>query len=368
MKELEKKLKENILFFWVDEMEFNFLDWWLKENCFFEFEENLDDDNSNFAYLEIEDFWIKFYYSKIYPKWYKRGLKFSTIINDNIVDCFALLKWREGKVISSKDKVVFYSSFFVIENLGLLKFSLYDFMLLFWEPQLCRLDIALDVPFSIESINKDIFKNVNFFAQIWRDIKNPFFSQTYYINNPRSDRNRKYIFRIYDKLLDTFKKKKAFLYPHLQNRENVRRIEVEIRAEECKRFIDYDVYDILQNKNNCINKIFSNYFNKHSEIKLKDDFIFLKAYENKEKDFFDCAFFSTYQVPIDYLSRAHWYLDTIIKNTSYNGLFDVLTKNIKINPTSNETTLKLFELYLFYMKKRWIYKSEVKKLFKKYFY
>jgi hypothetical protein len=36
--------------------------------------------------------------------------------------------------------------------------------------------------------------------------------------------------RIYDKKADTFKKKKAFLYTHLDN-ENVNRIEVEIRPD-----------------------------------------------------------------------------------------------------------------------------------------
>jgi hypothetical protein len=48
--------------------------------------------------------------------------------------------------------------------------------------------------------------------------------------------NRHYLIRIYDKVLDTWKKHKAFLYPHLENNNDVRRIELELRPEQAKRY------------------------------------------------------------------------------------------------------------------------------------
>ena len=359
-------LKELTLFFWIDELEFTFLDWDLFNNVFFDFTSSIDDDNSSFAYLYLSDFDIKFHYSKIYPKWYDWWLKFSTIVDDQIIDCFALIKGRDWKIMSSKDKVVFYSSFFILQQLWKLSFSLFDFMSCFGDCKLHRLDVALDLPLDIKQINQSIFSSVNFFAQIWRDKKYDTFSQTYYINNPRSDRNRKYIFRIYDKILDSVKKQKSFLYPHLVNNSDVRRIELELRAEECSRILNYSVYDILQNKNNCVYDIFSFYFNKHSNIKLnKYPQIYLENYYNENIDL-KSIYLSTSQIPDDYMSRANWYIKNIINNTSYNWLFDTIIKNLSENNNKLNDLLNLFDWFLDYVKNSNLSKSLIKKILKKY--
>lgn len=237
-------------------------------------------------------------------------------------------------------------------------------MILFWNPKLHRLDIALDLSFDIETINNTIFKNVNFFAQIWRDKKNDTFSQTYYIGNPRSDTNKKYIFRIYDKILDTVKKQKAFLYPHLINQDNVRRIELELRAEECARIIYFDVYDILQNKDNCVFSIFSNFFNKNSAIKLNSTGISLTSYSNENIDLRK-IYLETNQIPYDYMSRANWYIKNIINNTSYNWLFDTILKNIPNNPKKLNNLIDLLDWLLIYCKNSNLSNSLIKKILKK---
>lgn len=356
--------KKDLLFFWIDELELILnTDLDFKDSVYFSDELifNLDDDNTSLAYINI--LWINFKYSKIFPKGYEYGLKFETIIDDKIIDCFAILKGRKWRVITSKNKVVFYSSFFILEHLKKLPFSILEFTTAFNYVWINRLDLAFDIPYNIEILQEELFKNVNFFAQIWRDVKNELFSQTYYIWNPRSDRNRKYIFRIYDKILDTFRKQKGFLYPHLQNQTDVRRIELELRAEECKR-LNFDLYDILKNEKNCLMKIFANYFNKYSIKKIDADKIYLKSYTS---DFIDLKklYLDNKQIPKDYMSRAYWYINNIKENTWYNWLFDVLIKKNWVNPYFINNSLDLLENYLSYLHKNNISKSLIQKIIKK---
>lgn len=358
-----KKFKESILFFWIDELEFL-----IDLEKFIHYEDldfNLNDTNTSFWYINILN--VEFKYSKIYPKWYKDGLKFETIIDNKIIDCFAIIRWRNNNIIKSKDKCVFYSSFFVLERLEKLSFSLLDFLHLFSysnsKLKLHRIDIALDLKLDIKTINQKIFSKVNFFAQIGKDLKNEKYSQTYYINNPRSNNNRKFIFRIYDKILDSFKKQKTFLFPHLKNNDNVRRIELELRPIECQRFIDYDIYDIIINNDNCLQKIFFNYFNKYSDIKINYDKIKLIHYTNDSVDLND--FYLNYnQLPEYYVSRAHWYINNIINNVWIDAFFDVIIKKLYTNPNYINNSLDLFDKYIKYLKKRWIAPYLIQKIIK----
>lgn len=323
-------IKKDYLFFWLDELEFTL--WDIKKDVYISDTStqekplwNLDDDNSNFWEINFASFdWT---YSNIKPKGYEKWLMFQTVIDWKSIPCFWLLKGRHNKWINnpSKDKVVFYSSFFVLEYLNKLPFKLSEFYENYFtsETQLYRLDVALDVPYKIPDLKNKIFPKVNFFSQIGRDTKHPEFSQTYYINNPQNDKNRKYIFRIYDKIKDTFVKKKWFLYPHLKNNPDVRRIELELRPEECKRLPEQNISNILNNNDKIIQKVFTKFFNRFTEKQLAYKDIELTPYKNKQYNLQD-LFLEKWHIPTDYMLRVHWYIRNVYEATGYYGLFQVI--------------------------------------------
>ena len=133
------------IYFWLDMFEFNLKSF--KTDCFFydELVWNIDDDNSDSAYIEIG--WVKFNYDRVNISWFGDWLKFRTIVNWEIVSCFSLLKgapMTTGKW-ASKDKVVLYSSFFVLDSLNFLPFSLVTFIwtqFQYSNARLYRLDIC----------------------------------------------------------------------------------------------------------------------------------------------------------------------------------------------------------------------------------
>lgn len=316
MKKKKIDIIKDYLFFWIDELEFTI--WDIKKNVLFNKSLTWEINDTNSSDWNIIISWLKFNYFKIRPKWYSTGLRFVTTFNWEIVSCFAILKWQTSWAIKSNNKIVFYSSFFVLESLWLLPFSILEFFTNNFETlhsKLYRLDIALDLPYEIPEIKQQVFKNILFFASIWKDTKHPEFNQTYYINNPRSWNNRRFIFRIYDKVLDTFKKNKWFLYPHLQNNNNVRRIELELRAEECSRLEDFSIIDILSDsEKKPIQRIFTNYFNRFSLYQLDYKEINLTKYLDIRYDL-KKMFLKLWHVPENYLARAHWWFRKIKEST-----------------------------------------------------
>lgn len=372
---MKTNIFKNYLFFWIDNLEFTVKD--IKKDFVLYSElAVLDTDNTPRWYLDI--LWLHFSYTKIFAKWYDYGLKFDVSIDWKVIDCFSLLFWKElrlKKTSKSKDKVVFYSSFFVLERLWHLPFSLKDF---FWclftsyKKQLYRLDIALDLPYTIKALKTGIFKNTNFFSEIGEDKKHPEFSQTYYIKNPQSSQNRKYIIRVYDKVLDTFKKQKSFLYPHLKHNVDVRRIELELRPIECQRYL-YSITDFLENKDSIIQKIFINYLNKNIDEKI-DDFDYknleLTTYINSKYDLRG-SYLELWHIPKDYLSQAHWYIKNIKNNTWYNWLFQLILWQLKNDEWQNINRniwngYDLLEELIIYLRKEWLSQSILNKILKKY--
>ena len=207
---------ENSIFFGCDMLEFVVED--IRKDVFFDYywieiNRNIDMDNTNNSLIYLFDH--IFTYRKSYFKWWFVWYIFSTSIDDISIDCFALqdsksiFNWKQ----ESKSKVIFYSSFFVLEKMNKLNFTLTEFYeSLFPEYcQLYRIDIAIDIPNTIKDLQEWLFSETKFFSQIGEDLKHPEFSQTYYIKNPQNSQNRSYIFRIYDKVLDTFKKWKWYL-------------------------------------------------------------------------------------------------------------------------------------------------------------
>ena len=401
MKNININILKDYLFFGLDMLEFTLHN--VKKDSFFHHYWgiiwNLDADNSNRAYILIDNF--KFSYQKIYAKWYDYWLQFSTVIDGEIIDCFCLLLWKNifNSEKKSKDKVVFYSSFFVLEYTNKLPWTLEEFFEYFFHPKakLYRMDAALDLPYTIKQINNSFFAWIRFFSQIWEDKKHPEFSQTYYIKNPQSSQNRSYIIRIYDKILDTFKKQKHFLYPHLKNADDVRRIELELRPRECERLEKYKISEILWNNNKIIQKIFAEYFNKNLEFKnyeLDFEKLELKKYVNKKFNLKE-TFLKFWHIPESYIKQIYWYVKKIKTVTGFNWLFQLIlnikykedkeikesikiqVKNILLwqNVIQNfKWNIKEFDIwysldfldnYIKYIKKLWIYETHINKILKK---
>lgn len=336
---------ENWIFFSCDMIEFTIKN--IKKDTYLsnfgiELCRDIDNDNSSNAFIDL--FWLVFTYRKSFFKWWFTGLIFSTSIDKISVDCFAFLKWWEifNWKQKSKDRVVFYSTFFVLEKMNKFDFSLSEFYEhLFPEYlKLYRIDICLDVPYTIKELQEWLFSQTRFFSQIGEDLKHPEFSQTYYIKNPQSSQNRSYIFRVYDKVLDTFKKWKWFLYPHLRNNLDVRRIELELRPKECITY-PYKITDYFENKDNILEKIFTKYINKNISEEYHLDYWDIKCNTHYNEVFnLRDEFLKLWHVPNWYLTRAYWYIKKLKSSTWYIWLFDALlwVKKLKIETIKTKTT------------------------------
>jgi len=326
-----------------------------------DFESQFIEDDKWAFYIELYS--RLFSVNKFYPKWYSHWYQFTLSISDIPVTLFAInypLKREHRK------SLVIHSAFFITQDhtwIPILQFVKDNFLI----DSIRRLDIALDLPIPILDLLMKYFQKVHFHSQIWKDPKAEWFHQTYYIWQLQSDINSKYLIRIYDKLLDTWKKGKWFLYPHLRNNSDVRRIELELRRDECQR-LQYTYQDILTNYDNCIQQVFSHYINKHWSIQLPSN-IPLTPYQYNEFDL-STAYNDLWYIPQRYLSSVRWYLKKVITNTWYRWLSQVLStceydyqwKIIKMNQYEQ---LKFLDSYILYLKEIWLRKSLIKKLLKK---
>lgn len=377
------KKKENPLlkplFFGCDMLEFTL--WDIKKDTFFSdywTVYNLNDSNSNRAYIDFFD--QEFSYQKLNIRWYDYTLQFSIVIENKTIDCFMLCFWTDifNWKQKSSDKVVFYSSFFILEKLWYLNFTLYEFYNLLFDikkGKLHRIDIALDVTYDIKYLNETIFKGLKFQWQIWDDLKHPEFHQTYYIWQPKNSQNRRFIIRIYDKILDTFKKKKVFLYPHLQNNFDVRRIELELRPENCRKYHNYDISDFLINKNKILENIYLEYINKkiNEDYKIENISIPKLPEINRSNNNLLDTYLQLWHIPKNYITQWYGYIRTIKETTWYNWLFQLLIRWLKyydwknydskfISYVSLSHLIEFYEKYLNYLLENWIKINEIKKV------
>lgn len=331
--------KNNIepIYFWVDFLEFtinNFKN--LNFSKKYDFTFHLDFDNSSQWFINT-DYWY-FSYRKVNFKNYNWWLIFTISIDWVAFDIFYFALWAVNKAkIKTKSKIWFYSTFFVLENIWKLPFSIVEFYksnFLNENNSLHRLDICLDLSWKIEDINNTIFKWVNFYSSLWKDKKNDMFAQTYYIKNPLSSKNRFYLFRIYDKILDTFKKWKNFLFSYLEDYEDVRRIELELRQDSCSMIFE-KIEKILENKNFICERIFKQYFEKEWNCNIKElkkfwwfnDIVKISLL-TKTKSRIDLGDVYWYlgHIPKNYISMAHWYIKKIYDVAGVDWVIELLFK------------------------------------------
>lgn len=361
------RLKKSIIFFWLDEFEVYLNDYisivcdkWRQHNFKW-----IDEDNSADYYLKL--YWKTFSVSLTHPKGFWKAYQFRTVVEWVSVSLFMIRypsNFPEWKI-----SLVIYSSFFVLQDLLDINISLFiqDKFKVSPYGSMRRFDIALDTTIPVKTLKNQYFSNTEFSAQIWKDTKHKFFHQTYYIWNIQTSTNRKYLFRIYDKVLDTWKKNKWFLYSHLRENPEVRRIELEMRSHEAARQ-EYSYIDILENRNWCVEKIFFHYLNKNWDLDIPVH-IPLKSYKFTPFDL-KTDFLATWIIPERYLAQVRWYNRKVLENCWNKWLFQVLCSSIKYAPDwtikqiSIHDELERLSDYVSYMKETWIHKSLIKKTLK----
>lgn len=338
-----REILKHSLYFWIDHLEV-YLD--KKEiNFIDELVTEIDEDNSCSAFIELSD--INFHYIKIAPRWYDYGYKFhmswkqyDNVQNKNrdiIIDAFSINFTREKNDLDNpRITLVIYSQLLTLYNRQ--KFDLITFLKqnfsFYKQTNFRRPDFCLDVWLPKKEI-LPFFKKFKSKLSLQSDG----FYQTYYTRNIMSDTNRLMITRIYDKLSDTFRKKKWHLYTHL-NHTQVNRIECEIRKEYAQT-ITYNIYDLLENIH-IQWAVFIKFVNKdlikthrlsQCDINkipfLESDKFAHQYYSRIETRDFDLS--TNFQklgfIPKRYMDHANWYAKNILAQTWYKGFIQYIFWN-----------------------------------------
>ena len=346
----------NWIYFWIDFLEVEILNIQKTNFAFkYNFTFNLDLDNSSQWFIKLEEGFTLSYRRAQFLN-YESALIFSISINDVPYDIFYFKKWKINKAkIETTDKVWFYSTCFILEQNWNLPFRIVDFYSKYFTSSftwLSRLDICLDVTDNIQDLMNWLFSWIDFFSQIWKDEKNPFFSQTYYLKNPLSSKNRNYIFRIYDKILDSFKKWKSFLFSHYEEYDEVRRIEIEIRRDSAKKLL-YEVEELLTNRDYCLESIFKWYLmKKNCNVEFLEKVeIFQKLWAlqklNDEKRNIDLwvYYWKNKHIPKHYIAVWNWYFKKLHNVVGFEWIFQNLYK-LQVDPVTGHNTLN--ETWFYY--------------------
>lgn len=261
--------------------------------------------------------WVDFHFEKIKPAWFEKGFKFSFIFNDEIVNSFSINFANDTKSTAWKHVFLIYSQILTYFNRKKLPFDLYEiinqFIKIPKKPTYRRLDICNDL-----NVSKTAF--LQYFKKFDSKIKldsSTWLYQTYYTRDIKTESNRAQTIRIYDKKLDSYKKKKISQYDHLHY-DNVNRIEVEVRSEKAKT-IKNDLFSILHDKD-LQKEIFLTYLNEDLNIyidplKLDIEKSLKITKEIKEKNNLEENYLKLWYVPKRTLAQANWYARNILHQT-----------------------------------------------------
>lgn len=212
--------------------------------------ENLDTDNSNFATDTI--CWIDF----TVQKWYCliwTTLTYSCSYNDISVPCFQFVKFDEKTSYHFKGywKLDFYWSFFRLLDIWFFDKSIFiKIKNLFSEdnPKVTRFDYRIDF-FSYSE--KKVPSAVDILWYIHTQSNCIDYKKWTVITDwiCWSKKNWRYAIRYYDKLEDTNKKTKVFLYQDYYKFKSVHRLEFEFQRNFLRGFTFYDFFDwLIENK------------------------------------------------------------------------------------------------------------------------
>lgn len=220
-----------------------------------EFVENysflLDTDNSNFATIDIWD--ISFTIIKWYtPNWLR--LDFSCSFNDVVVPCFQFVKFNESSsyIFKSYWKLDFYGSMFRLLDIWFFEPRIFkDVIDLFGSenPNITRFDFKIDFFKYFEDVEIPRVKwffhylhSKSKFIEYYEDWWDVLTDWTLW-KSPDKEDNWRYNIRYYNKLIDTNKKNKCFLYQDYFNYKSVHRLEIEFLRNFLKWYKFTDFYE-----------------------------------------------------------------------------------------------------------------------------
>lgn len=235
-------IKNNILDFRLDYL----VTYWI-----FLFEEEYF-DKLNFENSSTSQFWE---YGILKTQIPRHQYKIIFSYWNNVV--FAYEKWETASQwgVKSYDKIIVYWTWFkTLPQKQIHKFLKNNFSLTHNQ----RIDICADVNIDIEEILKHVDLNVlKDREEKVRDRK----VATQYIWNRDKYSNKRYLIRIYNKLLDIFDKNKLWLYKDYLPEKFVTRCEVEVRAVYAKNIHWESLFDDA-----ILRWVFINFFSKFTPL------------------------------------------------------------------------------------------------------
>lgn len=253
--------------------------------------EEINETNTSLAYYDyVSEDWeiIDFKYSINTPSNYSKGYTFSTLVNNKIIDAFNIAFWKK-EWINSKHKLTIYASFIVAYWTDFIYKFLNDFFDVNNFDWLKRFDIALDIP-----ENKQNFLNslkIKPTSQIEWDEEKWEFETIYFWRR----KNKTFMLRVYDKIKDTLKKWKTFLYD-FWDATDFTRLEFEFWSQFCKKTNNTDepplTYDKLLLDKQVLRDLFFSKINKISSYFFDEKFYNNYVMKNPEpaiknlKDFY----------------------------------------------------------------------------------
>lgn len=239
LKMAKNYIKKSQLHFGLDFLK---IYWTFKKEELFE---KLNFTNSN--YWELEDYT----FTKNDIKKYKYWITFTK----NNHTLFSYVKWDPLLTIPSKDCLTVYWVAFKVLDISEIIYFLWFY---FYLKQVKRFDICIDLELPMEIVTSK-FKKLD---QIWWDIfGKKWVLETRYIWNTSNIENKRQLIRIYNKIRDIKEKWKELLYQDYLLKENVTRIELEVRRELTKNINYLDLFN-----EDYLKKIFKNYFRLHTDL------------------------------------------------------------------------------------------------------
>lgn len=155
--------------------------------------------------------------------------EYKIVFNYKWIDCYAYHVWQENWAVTTEDYLaVYWIAFVIFPDLSEIIDFINNELDITW---LRRFDLALDVLTNIKEVHKNFNKVKQkgsiFFDEHW-DV------QTFYIWEKKKKNNRYKLLRVYNKKDDILIKNRQRFYPDYLKKDNVTRIEIEIRSELAK--------------------------------------------------------------------------------------------------------------------------------------
>lgn len=258
---------------------FNLLDDFLKEHTKNIFWLSPNSDTMTFKYNNINIICKLTYLDK---HWYYKMFDFLYIEkNWHLIVLFQLYIWAKKGVITTRDKIEIKGSFMQYFGNEFVYKVLYHFFNI-KTINITRLDIALDIPETKKNIINSFINNPKTSLNYDKELLE---SETYYFWYNRD--KKKYLIRVYNKILDSFKKNKTYLYNFTS--ENLTRVELEL--------LENDII-WLNNINTKLINLESVFF----DLKLLKDLFFL--YSSKHISYFNNIDFQKYTIKYNQPTRT----------------------------------------------------------------